>query len=94
MDRSHQRSLRPLHSRMVRELAKLQPDDVLYDLYCGTGAIAIYLSPFVKRAVGIEVTASAIQAVNRTIGNARMTRFIVTSRQLHTTIEGAEARVK
>ncbi|HYQ86159.1 MAG TPA: 23S rRNA (uracil(1939)-C(5))-methyltransferase RlmD [Bacteroidota bacterium] len=49
----------------VRELAKLQPDDVLYDLYCGTGAIAICLSPFVKRVLGIELTESAVRDAER-----------------------------
>ena len=49
----------------VRDLAKLQPEDVLYDLYCGTGAIAIYLSPFVKRLLGIELTASAVKDAER-----------------------------
>ncbi|MBI1807737.1 MAG: 23S rRNA (uracil(1939)-C(5))-methyltransferase RlmD [Ignavibacteria bacterium] len=41
-------------------LAGLQPNDVVYDLYSGTGTIAIYLSHAVERVIGIEVVESAI----------------------------------
>ncbi len=44
----------------VRTLSSLGPRDVVYDLYCGTGAIAIYLSPYPERVVGIELVESAI----------------------------------
>lgn len=44
----------------VRSLASLGPKDVVYDLYCGTGAIAIYLSPYAERVVGIELVESSI----------------------------------
>jgi 23S rRNA (uracil1939-C5)-methyltransferase len=62
----------------VRELANLQPDDVLYDLYCGTGAIAIYLSPFVKRVLGIELTASAVRDAeqNAEVNHVRNCSFL------------------
>lgn len=44
----------------VRDFAGLRSDDVVYDLYSGTGTIAICLSDAVARVIGIEVVASAI----------------------------------
>jgi 23S rRNA (uracil1939-C5)-methyltransferase len=49
----------------VRTLANLRPQDVVYDLYCGTGAIAIYLSPSVERVVGVELVESSIADAER-----------------------------
>ncbi len=45
----------------VRELAGLQSDDKVYDLYTGTGTIALFLAAHVKRIVGIEYVADAIE---------------------------------
>ncbi|MBR1784405.1 MAG: 23S rRNA (uracil(1939)-C(5))-methyltransferase RlmD [Bacteroidales bacterium] len=44
----------------VAELAELRPDDILYDLYTGTGTIALFLASQVKRVVGIEYVEEAI----------------------------------
>ena len=44
----------------VAELAELQPTDVLYDLYTGTGTIALFLASQVRRVVGIEYVEEAI----------------------------------
>ncbi|MBA4312020.1 MAG: 23S rRNA (uracil(1939)-C(5))-methyltransferase RlmD [Chlorobiaceae bacterium] len=45
---------------VAKNFADLKPDDVVYDLYSGTGTIAIYLSDAVERVIGIEVVESAI----------------------------------
>jgi len=45
---------------VVREFADLKGDEVLYDLYTGTGTIALYLSRQVKKVVGIEYIEEAI----------------------------------
>ena len=55
----------------VRTLANLTSRDVVYDLYCGTGTIAIYLSQHVDRVVGIELVASSIADAMR---NAEVNR--------------------
>ncbi|MDX1739647.1 MAG: 23S rRNA (uracil(1939)-C(5))-methyltransferase RlmD [Rhodothermales bacterium] len=47
--------------RVARDLAELQSDDTLYDLYCGAGTIALFLSPFVRRVVGIEVVRESVE---------------------------------
>jgi 23S rRNA (uracil1939-C5)-methyltransferase len=46
---------------VVREMAGLKPDDVLYDLYTGTGTIAQFLARSVKKVVGIEYVPEAIE---------------------------------
>jgi 23S rRNA (uracil1939-C5)-methyltransferase len=42
------------------EFAGLRPDDVVYDLYSGTGTIAIFLSDQARRVVGVESVAGAV----------------------------------
>ena len=44
----------------VAELAELQPEDTLYDLYTGTGTIALFLASQVRKVVGIEYVEEAI----------------------------------
>lgn len=56
----------------VAELAELQPDDTLYDLYTGTGTIALFLASQVKRVVGIEYVEEAIADARL---NARLNGF-------------------
>jgi len=46
---------------VVREFADLKGDEVLYDLYTGTGTIALFLSKQVKKVVGIEYVEEAIE---------------------------------
>ena len=45
----------------VKEFAGLKGDEVVYDLYTGTGTIAAYVSRFAKKVIGIEYIASAIE---------------------------------
>jgi len=42
------------------DLADVQGDELMYDLYTGTGTIAQYFSRFVKKVVGIEYVEAAI----------------------------------
>ena len=39
---------------MVKDLAQLRGDEVLYDLYSGVGTVSLLLSEHVKRVIGIE----------------------------------------
>lgn len=45
----------------VLKMAELTPNDVVYDLYCGTGSIALFIAHQCKKVLGIELVASAIQ---------------------------------
>lgn len=49
----------------VAELAELKPEDVLYDLYTGTGTIALFLASQVRKVVGIEYVEEAIADARR-----------------------------
>jgi 23S rRNA (uracil1939-C5)-methyltransferase len=44
----------------VRAFASLNGTETIYDLYCGTGSIGIFLSDQVKKLVGIELIPEAI----------------------------------
>lgn len=56
---------------VVRDLAKLEENDVVYDLYTGTGTIAQFLSGKVRKVVGIEYVPEAIEdaKVNASLNN-------------------------
>lgn len=46
----------------VAQFAELNPNDVVYDLYTGTGTIALFLSHLCRRVVGIEYVEDSIVA--------------------------------
>ena len=46
---------------VVKEFGEFKPTDVVFDLYSGTGSIAIFISGIVKEVVGIESVESAIR---------------------------------
>ena len=46
-------------------MAKLRPDDVVFDLYSGTGTIALHVADEVRHVVGIEAVASAVEDAKR-----------------------------
>lgn len=46
--------------RITREFAGLTGREVVYDLYCGTGSIGIFLSRGAKKIIGIEAVPEAI----------------------------------
>jgi len=51
----------------ILELAKFNGHETVYDLYCGTGAIGIYIADHVKQVVGIEVIPSAVEDGRRNV---------------------------
>ena len=50
--------------KVVRDFAELSGDELVYDLYTGTGTIAQFLSKDAKRIIGIESVPEAIDAAN------------------------------
>lgn len=46
---------------LATEMADLKPDQIVYDLYTGIGTIANFVSPYVKKVVGIESVEEAIE---------------------------------
>ncbi len=45
---------------IVKEFAELKTEDTLFDLYTGTGTIALFLAKSVKKVIGVESVAEAI----------------------------------
>jgi 23S rRNA (uracil1939-C5)-methyltransferase len=52
----------------VKEYAEFKPSDVVYDLYSGTGSIALFISDSVARVIGIENVPSAIEDAVKNAG--------------------------
>lgn len=50
----------------ARELANLQPDDLLLDLYCGMGTIGLSMLPDCGSLIGVEVVAPAVEEAKQT----------------------------
>ena len=44
-----------------RDFAGLTGNEVVYDLYCGTGSIGIFVSEKAKKIIGVEMIAAAIE---------------------------------
>ncbi|MDZ4810495.1 MAG: 23S rRNA (uracil(1939)-C(5))-methyltransferase RlmD [Bacteroidota bacterium] len=47
--------------QVTRDFAELTGNEVVYDLYCGTGSIGIFVSGKAKKIVGVEMIAAAIE---------------------------------
>ena len=62
---------------VVRKLAALNPDDVVYDLYTGTGTIAQFISAGAKKVIGIEYVPEAIEdaKINAALNGIGNTEF-------------------
>jgi 23S rRNA (uracil1939-C5)-methyltransferase len=64
--------------RIARELAGLTGNEIVYDLYTGTGTIANFVASEAGKVIGIEYIEEAIKdaEVNSEMNNIRNTRFI------------------
>lgn len=50
--------------KVTREFAELTGNQIIYDLYCGTGSIGIFLSKQAKKIIGVEMIPAAIEDAN------------------------------
>ncbi len=50
--------------RVVRDFAELTGKETIYDLYCGTGSIGIFLSRQAKKIIGVDWVSEAILDAN------------------------------
>ncbi len=64
---------------VTREFAELTGNEVVYDLYCGTGSIGIFVSDKAKKIIGVEVIEDAISDAkeNATMNNIDNCSFYV-----------------
>ena len=62
----------------ARELASLSPSDVVFDLYCGGGGIALFLAPGCARVLGLEANAAAVAdaELNAKLNGVKTCRFM------------------
>lgn len=63
--------------RVARDFAGLSGNEVVYDLYTGTGSIAIFLARMAGKVIGIESVPEAIEdaRINSKLNNIDNTRF-------------------
>ena len=63
----------------VKRMANLKGSEVVFDLYCGTGSIGIYLGNLAKKVIGIEIQKEAIidAKENARLNNLSNTEFLV-----------------
>lgn len=61
------------------EYANLTGNEVVFDAYCGTGTISLFLSKKAKKVYGVEIVSEAIEnaEVNATENNVNNVEFIV-----------------
>jgi len=50
---------------VAKNLAALKKTDIVWDLYSGTGSIALFVSDAVRQVIGVESVESAVQDANR-----------------------------
>lgn len=62
---------------ITREFAGLTGNEIVYDLYCGTGSIGIFVSKQAKKVIGVEVIEEAIADAkeNAALNNIDHTAF-------------------
>ena len=62
---------------VTRDFAGLTGNEVVYDLYCGTGSIGIFVSKLAKKIIGVEVIEDAIADAkeNAALNNIRHAEF-------------------
>jgi len=46
--------------RITRDFAALTGEEIVYDLYCGTGSIGLFVSKLARKVIGVEVIEEAI----------------------------------
>ncbi len=63
--------------QVTRDFAELDGTQTVYDLYCGTGSIGIFVSAEAKKLVGVELVAEAIEDAkeNAALNNLDKTAF-------------------
>lgn len=64
--------------KLVKEFAELSGDENIYDLYTGTGTIALFLSDKAKKITGIEIVEEAVEdaKMNAEINHIKNVEFL------------------
>lgn len=59
--------------RITRQFAELTGNETVYDLYCGTGSIGIFISRQAKKVIGVDVIKEAIEDAKENAALNRIT---------------------
>ncbi len=64
--------------KVARDFAELTGKEIVYDLYCGTGSIGIFVSKLAKKIIGVEMIEEAIHDAkeNAAMNHLSTTEFI------------------
>jgi 23S rRNA (uracil1939-C5)-methyltransferase len=64
--------------KVARDFAELTGSETVYDLYCGTGSIGIFVSKKAKKIIGVEMIEAAVEDAreNATMNNLTSAEFI------------------
>ncbi len=64
--------------RVARDFAELNGEQTVYDLYCGTGSIGIFVSKLVRKIIGVEAVSDAVKDANENcrLNNIQHASFI------------------
>ncbi len=64
--------------RIARDFSELTGKEIVYDLYCGTGSIGLFVSPNASKIIGIEVVEDAVKdaQLNAQINGVNHAHFI------------------
>ena len=62
---------------ITRDFAQLTGNEIVYDLYCGTGSIGIFISKLAKKIIGVETIPEAIEdaKINAALNNITHAEF-------------------
>ncbi len=69
------------------QMANLPKDAVVYDLYCGTGTLAICIAPYVKEVVGIEISPEAALDARTNVGHNKLDNVTILSGAVRHTLK-------
>lgn len=64
--------------KVARDFAELTGNEIVYDLYCGTGSIGIFVSKGAKKIIGVEMIEAAVEDAreNAAMNNLTSAEFI------------------
>lgn len=65
--------------KVMMEFADFTKEDTVYDLYCGAGAISLFISNYVKSVTGVELVPDAIDNANENaeLNNIKNVKFVL-----------------
>lgn len=64
--------------KLIIKISEFKKNDIIYDLFCGTGSISICISKYCKKILGIDIISSSISDAkkNAKINNIKKCKFI------------------